>query len=230
MKIVVIGGTGLIGSKVVVNLRQLGHEVLVASPNTGVNTVTGEGLAAALQGAQVVVDLANSPSFEDKAVLEFFETSGRTERLLDSGYFRGKMAQEKLIIASPVPYTIVRSTQFFEFLGGIAHSGTVDGVVHMSPADVQPISSDDIAAAVTDTALAKPINGMVEVAGPERVSLAALVQRYLTAVKDPRPLVADPEALYFGVKLNNQSLTPGSNPRLGTTRFEQWLAKSQAAK
>jgi uncharacterized protein YbjT (DUF2867 family) len=140
------------------------------------------------------------------------------------------MAQEKLIIASPVPYTIVRSTQFFEFLGGIAHSGTVDGVVHMSPADVQPISSDDIAAAVTDTALAKPINGMVEVAGPERVSLAALVQRYLTAVKDPRPLVADPEALYFGVKLNNQSLTPGSNPRLGTTRFEQWLAKSQAAK
>jgi uncharacterized protein YbjT (DUF2867 family) len=251
MKIVVIGGTGLIGSKVVVNLRQLGHEVLVASPNTGVNTVTGEGLAAALQGAQVVVDLANSPSFEDKAVLEFFEASGRnllaaeaaagvghhialsvvgTERLLDSGYFRGKMAQEKLIIASPVPYTIVRSTQFFEFLGGIAHSGTVDDVVHMSPADVQPISSDDIAAAVTDTALAKPINGMVEVAGPERVSLAALVQRYLTAVKDPRSLVADPDALYFGVKLNNQSLTPGSNSRLGTTRFEQWLAKSQAAK
>jgi uncharacterized protein YbjT (DUF2867 family) len=197
------------------------------------------------------VDLANSPSFEDKAVLEFFEASGRnllaaeaaagvghhialsvvgTERLLDSGYFRGKMAQEKLIIASPVPYTIVRSTQFFEFLGGIAHSGTVDDVVHMSPADVQPISSDDIAAAVTDTALAKPINGMVEVAGPERVSLAALVQRYLTAVKDPRSLVADPDALYFGVKLNNQSLTPGSNSRLGTTRFEQWLAKSQAAK
>lgn len=251
MKIVVIGGTGLIGSKVVVNLRQLGHEVLVASPNTGVNTVTGEGLAAALQGAQVVVDLANSPSFEDKAVMDFFEASGRnllaaekaagvghhialsvvgTERLLDSGYFRGKMAQEKLITASPVPYTIVRSTQFFEFLGGIAHSGTVDGVVHMSPADVQPISSDDIAAAVTDTALANPINGMFEVAGPERVSLAALVQRYLTAVKDPRPLVADPDALYFGVKLDNQSLTPGSNPRLGTTRFEQWLAKSQAAK
>jgi uncharacterized protein YbjT (DUF2867 family) len=251
MKIVVIGGTGLIGSKVVVNLRQLGHDVLVASPNTGVNTVTGEGLAAALQGAQVVVDLANSPSFEDKAVMDFFEASGRnlvaaekaagvghhialsvvgTERLLDSGYFRGKMAQEKLITASPVPYTIVRSTQFFEFLGGIAHSGTVDGVVHMSPADVQPISSDDIAAAVTDTALAKPINGMFEVAGPERVSLAALVQRYLTAVKDPRTLVADPDALYFGVKLDNQSLTPGSNPRLGTTRFEQWLAKSQAAK
>jgi uncharacterized protein YbjT (DUF2867 family) len=251
MKIVVIGGTGLIGSKVVVNLRQLGHEVLVASPNTGVNTVTGEGLAAALQGAQVVVDLANSPSFEDKAVLEFFEASGRnllaaeaaagvghhialsvvgTERLLDSGYFRGKMAQEKLITASPVPYTIVRCTQFYEFLGGIAHSGTVDGVVHMSPADVQPISSDDIAAVVTDTALAKPINGMFEVAGPERVSLAALVQRYLTAVKDPRSLVADPDALYFGVRLNNQSLTPGSNPRLGTTSFEQWLAKSQAAK
>jgi uncharacterized protein YbjT (DUF2867 family) len=249
MKIVVIGGSGLIGSKVVANLRQIGHEVVVGSPTTGVNTITGEGLAEALKGAEVVVDLANAPSWEDKAVLEFFETSGRnllaaeavagvkhhialsvvgTERLLDSGYFRGKMAQEELIKASKVPYTIVRSTQFFEFLGGIAQAGTVGDTVHLSPADVQPISSDDIAAVMTETALAKPINGMFEVAGPERVGLADLVQRYLSATNDPRKVVPDAEATYFGLKLNNQSLTPGDNPRLGTTGFDAWFKKTQA--
>jgi uncharacterized protein YbjT (DUF2867 family) len=249
MKIVVIGGSGLIGSKVVANLRQIGHEVVAGSPSTGINTVTGEGLAEALQGAQVVVDLSNAPSWEDKAVLEFFETSGRkllaaeaaagvqhhialsvvgTERLLDSGYFRGKMAQEELIKASKVPYTIVRSTQFFEFLGGIAQSGTVGDTVHLSPADIQPIASDDIAAVVTDTALAEPVNGMFEAAGPERVGLAGLVQRYLTAMNDPRKVVPDAEARYFGIKLNNQSLTPGDNPRLGTTGFEAWFSKTHA--
>jgi uncharacterized protein YbjT (DUF2867 family) len=249
MKIVVIGGSGLIGSKVVANLRQVGHEVVAGSPSTGINTVTGEGLAEALQGAQVVVDLSNAPSWEDKAVLEFFETSGRkllaaeaaagvqhhialsvvgTERLLDSGYFRGKMAQEELIKASKVPYTIVRSTQFFEFLGGIAQAGTVGDTVHLSPADIQPIASDDIAAVVTDTALAEPVNGMFEAAGPERVGLAGLVQRYLTAMNDPRKVVPDAEARYFGIKLNNQSLTPGDNPRLGTTGFEAWFSKTHA--
>jgi uncharacterized protein YbjT (DUF2867 family) len=251
MKIVVIGGSGLIGTKVVSNLRQMGHEVVAGSPKTGVDTMTGEGLAGALEGAQVVVDLSNSPSFEDKAVLEFFETSGRnllaaetaagvkhhvalsvvgTERLLDSGYFRGKMAQEELIKASKTPYTIVRSTQFFEFLGAIAQSGTAGDSVHLSPADVQPIASDDIAAVVTETALAEPGNGMFEVAGPERTGLADLVQRYLTATKDPRKVVPDPEARYFGVKLNDQSLTPGTKPRLGATGFDAWFSKHQAPK
>lgn len=245
MKIVVIGGSGLIGSKVVVNLRQLGHEVLAASPNSGVNTITGEGLDAALAGADIVVDLANSPSFADQDVLDFFTTSGRnllaaekkagvrhhvalsvvgTERLQDSGYFRAKLAQEELIQASPVPYTIVRSTQFFEFLGGIAQSGTVGDEVHMSPALVQPISSGDIAAAVTEAALAPARNGMVEVAGPERVSLAALVQRYLSARNDARSVVIDADAAYFGVKLDDGSLTPGDGARLGSATFETWLA------
>jgi uncharacterized protein YbjT (DUF2867 family) len=225
--------------------------VVAGSPSTGVNTITGEGLAEALQGAQVVVDLSNSPSWEDKAVLEFFETSGRnllaaeaaagvkhhialsvvgTDRLLDSGYFRAKMAQEELIKASKVPYTIVRATQFFEFLGGIAQSGTVGDTVHLPPADVQPISGDDIAAVMTETALAKPINGTFEAAGPERVGLASLVQRYLTATKDPRKVVPDAKSTYFGLKLNNQSLTPGDNPRLGATGFEAWFSKTQAPK
>jgi uncharacterized protein YbjT (DUF2867 family) len=249
MKIVVIGGSGLIGSKVVANLRQIGHEVVVGAPSTGVNTITGEGLAEALKGAQVVVDLANAPAWEDKAVLEFFETSGRnllaaeaaagvkhhialsvvgTDRLLDSGYFRAKMAQEELIKASKVPYTIVRSTQFFEFLEGIAQSGTVGDTVRLPPADVQPISAEDIAAVMSETALATPTNGTFEAAGPERVGLADLVQRYLTATKDPRKVVPDAEAHYFGLKLNNQSLTPGNNPRLGTTGFDAWFSKTQA--
>ena len=244
-KIVVIGGSGLIGSKVVLNLRRLGHAVLAASPGSGVNTVTGEGLDAALAGAEVVIDLANSPSFADQDVLDFFTASGRnllaaeakagvrhhvalsvvgTERLQDSGYFRGKLAQEKLIEASPVPYTIVRSTQFFEFLGGIAQSGTVGNEVHMSPALVQPISSHDIAAAVTEAALAAPINGMLEVAGPERVSLASLVQRHLEATGDTRTVVIDADAAYFGVKLDDRSLTPAQGARLGTATFEAWLA------
>ena len=245
MKIVVIGGSGLIGSKLVNKLRERGHEVVAASPASGVNTITGEGLAEALAGARVVVDLANSPSFEDKAALEFFETSGRnllaaevaagvghhvalsvvgTDRLLESGYFRAKMAQEKLIKASKVPYTIVRSTQFFEFLGGIAQGGTEGQTVRLSPALVQPIAADDVAAAVADVTLGAPVNGTVEVAGPERVPLAELVERFLTAKADARKVVADAHARYFGVELNDQSLVPGDRPRIGSTRFEGWLS------
>ena len=247
MKIVVIGGSGLIGTKVVNKLREQGHEVVAASPASGVNTITGEGLAEALAGARVVVDLANSPSFEDKAVLEFFETSGRnllaaevaagvghhvalsvvgTDRLLESGYFRAKMAQEKLIKASKVPYTIVRSTQFFEFLGGIAQSGTEGQTVRLSPALVQPIAADDVAAAVADVTLGAPVNGTVEVAGPERVRLAELVERFLTAKADARKVVADVHARYFGVELNDQSLVPGDSSRIGSTHFEGWLRQS----
>jgi uncharacterized protein YbjT (DUF2867 family) len=247
MKIVVIGGTGLIGTKLVNKLRQSGHEVVAASPASGVNTITGEGLAEALAGAQVVVDVANAPSWEDKAVLEFFETSGRnllaaeaaagvghhvalsvvgTERLLASGYFRAKMAQEKLIKASSVPYTIVRSTQFFEFMGGIAQSGTVGQTVHLSPALVQPIVSDDVAAAMADVTVGAPVNGTIEIAGPERVRLDELVGRFLRATQDPREVVTDVHARYSGVELNDQSLTPGDNPRIGATRFEDWLSRS----
>ncbi|MDO9001978.1 MAG: SDR family oxidoreductase [Aquabacterium sp.] len=246
MKIVVIGGTGLIGTKLVAQLTARGHEAVAASPNTGVNTLTGEGLAEALKGAQVVVDVANSPSFEDKAVLEFFETSGHnlmaaeavagvqhhvalsvvgTERLQDSGYFRAKLAQEKLIKASPIPYTIVRATQFMEFLGAIAQAGTEGQTVRLSPAMVQPIASDDVAAAMADAALGTPVNGMVEIAGPERVGLSGLVQRYLTAMGDPRTVVADAKAPYFGLQLDDGSLTPGDKPTLGATTFENWLAK-----
>lgn len=246
MKIVVIGGTGLIGTKLVAQLTARGHEAVAASPNTGVNTLTGEGLAEALKGAQVVVDVANSPSFEDKAVLEFFETSGHnlmaaeavagvqhhvalsvvgTERLQDSGYFRAKLAQEKLIKASPIPYTIVRATQFMEFLGAIAQAGTEGQTVRLSPAMVQPIASDDVAAAMADAAQGTPVNGMVEIAGPERVGLSGLVQRYLTAMGDPRTVVADAKAPYFGLQLDDGSLTPGDKPTLGATTFENWLAK-----
>ncbi|WP_431323035.1 SDR family oxidoreductase [Rhizobium sp. YTU87027] len=245
MKIVIIGGTGLIGSKTVDRLRKEGHEVIAASPNTGVNTITGEGLAAALTGASIVVDLANSPSFEDKAVLEFFETSGRnliaaektagvkhhialsvvgTERLQESGYFRGKLAQEKLIKASGVPYTIVHSTQFMEFLSGIAQSGTVGDKVHLSPAYVQPIASDDVADAMADVTLAAPVNGTIEIAGPERFRLNELVARYLEATGDARKVEADAEARYFGVRLKDGSLVSDNNPRLGKITFEQWLA------
>jgi uncharacterized protein YbjT (DUF2867 family) len=249
MKIVVIGGSGLIGTKLVKRLRERGHEVVAASPNSGVNTITGEGLAQALAGAQVVVDVANSPSFEDKAVLEFFETSGRNllraeaeagvghhvalsvvgaDRLPDSGYLRAKLAQEKLIKACKIPYTILRSTQFFEFLGGIAQSATNGKMVRLSPALLQPIVSDDVADALADVTLAAPVNGTIEVAGPERISLDDLVRRFLSAKKDPRHVVADVHARYFGAELNDQSLTPGENPRIGPTRFEDWLGRSAA--
>jgi uncharacterized protein YbjT (DUF2867 family) len=247
MKIVIIGGTGLIGSKTAERLREKGLEVVAASPNSGVNTITGEGLAEALKGAQVVLDLANSPSFEDKAVLEFFQTSGRnllaaeavagvkhhialsvvgTERLQDSGYMRAKLAQETLIRSSNVPYTIVHSTQFFEFLGGIAQSGTVGQTVHLSPAYVQPIASDDVADAMATAALAEPANATIEIAGPERVRLHELVGRYLKAMNDTRTIEADVHAKYFGAELNDQSLVPGGNPRLGSIGFEEWFRNS----
>jgi len=247
MKIVVIGGTGLVGSKTAERLRKKGHEVIAASPNSGVNTITGEGLAEALAGAQVVLDLANSPSFEDKAVLEFFETSGRNllaaeakagvkhhialsivgaERLPDSGYLRAKMAQEKLIKQSGIPYTIVRSTQFFEFLGGIAQSATVGDTVPLPSAYFQPIASDDVADVMADVALSAPINGMIEIAGPEPVRMSDLVARYLKATNDPRKVIADPRARYFGTELNDRSLVPGDNPRLGAKRFEDWFSQA----
>jgi uncharacterized protein YbjT (DUF2867 family) len=247
MKMVVIGGSGLIGTKLVKNLRQLGHEVVAASPTSGVNTITGEGLAEALAGTQVVVDVANSPSWEDKAVLAFFETSGRnllaaeaaagvghhvalsvvgTERLLASGYFRAKMAQENLIKASKIPYTILRSTQFFEFVSGIAQSATEGQTVRLSPALVQPVVSDDVAAALADVAVEEPVNGTVELAGPEPIRLDELVRRFLSANRDARKVTTDVHARYFGIELNDQSLTPGDHPRIGPTRFENWLSRS----
>lgn len=244
MKIVIIGGTGLIGSKLTSKLRQLGHEVIAASPDSGVNTLTGQGLAEALKGAQVVVDVANSPSFEEKAVLEFFETSGRnllaagaaagvkhhvalsvvgTDRLQESGYFRAKQAQENLIKKSGIPYTIVHSTQFFEFLGSIVSSSAKDGEIHLSPAEIQPISSDDVAAAMADVALGNPANGIVEIAGPETFSLADLAQRYLNKMQDARTIKADPQARYFGAPLKTKTLVPAGNARLGKTTFETWM-------
>ena len=247
MKIVVIGGSGLIGTKLVKKLRQLGHEVVAASPSLGVNTITGEGLAEALAGAQVVVDVANAPSWEDKAVLEFFETSGRnllaaeaaagvrhhvalsvvgTDRLLQSGYFRAKMAQENLIKASKIPYTIVRATQFFEFVNGIAQSASDGQTVRLPPALMQPIVSDDVAAALADVAINTPVNGMIELAGPELIRQDELVRRFLSAKQDARQVVTDLHARYFGLELNDQSLTPGDNPRIGPTRFEDWLSRS----
>ena len=251
MKIVVIGGSGLIGTKLVNRLRQHGHEVIAASPHSGVNTITGEGLAEALVDARVVVDVANSPSFEDEAVLAFFDTSGRnllaaeaaagvghhvalsvvgTDRLLGSGYFRAKMAQESLVKASEIPYTIVRSTQFFEFMSGIAKSSTVGQTVHLSPALVQPIASDDVAAALADVAVGAPLNGTVEVAGPERLRLDELVRRFLSANQDERQVITDVHARYFGAELNDQSLTPGNGARVATTRFEDWLSHSTSPK
>jgi len=248
MKIVVIGGSGLIGTKVVNKLRQLGHEVVAASPSTGVDILTGAGLDEALAGAQVVVDVANSPSFEDKASMEFFETAGRnifaaeadagvgyhvalsvvgTDRLLQSGYFRAKMAQENMVEASGVPYTIVRATQFFEFMGRIADSATEGQTVKLPPVLMQPIVSDDVADAVADVALGAPVNGMVEVAGPEKIRLDEIVRRYISASKDPRQVVTDVHARYYGLgDLNDQSLTPGDNPRIGPVRFNDWLARS----
>jgi uncharacterized protein YbjT (DUF2867 family) len=247
MKIVVIGGSGLIGSKLVNNLRRLGHEVVAASPSSGVNTLTGEGLPAALAGASVVVDVANSPSFEDRAVLDFFETSGRNllaaeaaagvghhvalsvvgaDRLPDSGYMRAKVAQEKLIKTSKIPYTIVRATQFFEFAGGIAQSATEGQSVRLPPALMQPIVSDDVAAALADVAVGEPRNGVVELAGPEPIRMDDLVRRFLTAKRDARTVTTDAHARYFGAELNDRSLTPGTNPRIGPTRYGDWLARS----
>jgi uncharacterized protein YbjT (DUF2867 family) len=250
MKIVVIGGTGLIGKKVVTDLRQHGQEVMAAAPSSGVNTVTGEGLAQALAGAQVVVDVSNAPNWEDKAVLAFFETSGRnllaaeadagvghhvalsvvgTDRLLVSGYFRAKMAQEKLIKASSIPYTIVRATQFFEFVGGIAQLATEGQTVRVPPVLMQPMAADDVAAAVADVALAKPLNGTVEVAGPELIRQDDLVRQFLKATGDARKVITDPKALYYGIPVNDQSLTPGDHPRLGPTRFKDWLSSQSMA-
>ena len=247
MKIVVIGGTGLIGSKLVALLRRRGEEVLAASPDSGVNTLTGEGLTAALAGAQVVVDVANSPSFEDTAVMKFFETSGRnllaaeavagvrhhvalsvvgTDRLQDSGYFRAKMAQENLVKASGIPYTILRSTQFFEFMGRIADSGSDGKAVHVAPVLVQPILSDDVVTALADIALAPAANDTVEVAGPERYRLDDLVGRVLSANHDARKVIADAHARYFGAELNDQSLIPGSNVLACGTQFEAWLSRA----
>jgi len=249
MKIVVIGGTGLIGSKLAANLRNRGHEVNAASPASGVNTITGEGLDEALRDTDVVVDVANSPSFEDQAVLDFFQTSGRnllaaekragvhhhvalsvvgTDRLAESGYFRGKIAQEKLIRESGIPYTIVHSTQFFEFLGGIAQSAAVGNVVRLSPAYVQPIASDDVAAAMADCVLGAPVNGVVEIAGPERARLAELVQRYLLRSHDPRIVEMDREARYFGAILQDDTLLPDDSPRIGALDFDAWFALPKA--
>src|SRR5580765_1805232 len=245
MKIVVIGGSGLIGTKLVNRLRKQGHDVVAASPKSGVNTITGEGLAEALAGAQVVVDVANAPSWEDQAVLKFFETSSRnllaaeaaagvrhhvalsvvgTDRLLESGYFRAKMAQENLIKASKIPYTIVQSTQFYEFVSAIAQFSTVGQTVHLPPALAQPIGSNDVAAALADVAVGAPVNGSIEIAGPERIPLDKLVGRFLTATQDPREVVTDAHARYFGIALNDQSLTAGNNARVGQTRFKAWLS------
>jgi uncharacterized protein YbjT (DUF2867 family) len=250
MKIVVIGGSGLIGTKLIRHLQEKGHETIAASPNTGVNTITREGLAGALSGAQVVVDVANSPSFEDKAVLEFFETSGRNllaaeaaagvehhvalsvvgaDRLPESGYLRAKVAQEALIRASKIPFTILRSTQFFEFVAAIAQSATKGNDVHLSPAFLQPIASDDVARALADLTVGKPANGIVEVAGPEKVPLDEIGRLYLSATGDRRRVIADVHARYFGTELNDKSLTADDNAILGQVRFADWLAQRSAA-
>src|SRR5437762_6837869 len=247
MKIVVIGGTGLIGTKLVKNLRELGHEVLAASPKSGVNTFTGEGLPEALTGAQIVVDVANAPEWEDKAVLEFFETAGRNllsaeaaagvrhhlalsivgaDRLPASGYLRAKVAQENLIKASKIPFTIVRSTQFFEFVKGIAQSATEGQTVRLSSGMMQPIAADDVAAALTDVAVAEPLNSIIEIAGPEPIRMDEFVRRFLSATRDPRKVITDVHARYFGAELNDQSLTPGGKARLAPTHFADWLSRS----
>jgi uncharacterized protein YbjT (DUF2867 family) len=249
MKIVVIGGTGRIGSKTVAILRQAGHEVLAASPRSGINTVTGEGLKEAMAGTQVVVDLANSPSFEDKAVLEFFETSGRNllaaeaaadvqhhvalsivaiDRT-DNGYFRAKVTQEKLIEAAGIPYTTVRATQFMEFLGGIADSSVDGSKVRLAPILFQPIASEDVAAMVADVALATPRNGIVEIAGPERAPLNEIIARYLKAIGDSRAVVSDPEARYWGGRVEEHSLVSLGEVRLGRIGLDEWLRRSKAA-
>ena len=246
MKIVVIGGTGLIGSKLVNKLREHGHEAVAAAPNTGVNTLTGEGLAEVLKGASVVVDVSNSPSWEDSAVLKFFETSTRnlltyeaaagaghhvalsvvgTQLLSESGYFRAKIAQEKLIKESSIPYTIVHATQFFEFLKGLADVSMVDGKVRLPSVLFQPMAADDVATVVGRIAVGPPINGIVETGGPEQFRLDELVRRRLASLNDPREVIADSKALYSGAKISERTLLPGKNARLGETRFEAWLTQ-----
>lgn len=251
MKIVVIGGSGLIGKNLVKRLGEAGHQVVAASPSTGVNTITGEGVAEVLVDAQIVVDVANSPSFEDQAVFTFFETSGRnllaaeavagvrhhvalsvvgSDRLPESGYLRAKVAQEALIKASGIPYTIVRATQFFEFVGAIAQSASDGQTMRLSPAFLQPIFSGDVAAALADVALGAPVNGIVEVAGPEKIRLDELVRRFLRAHNDTHQVITDIHARYFGTELNDQSLTPGDGARIAPTRFDDWLSRSVSQK
>ncbi|WP_153796987.1 SDR family oxidoreductase [Foetidibacter luteolus] len=247
MKIVVIGGTGLIGSKLVSKLNQAGHQVIAASPSSGVNTLTGEGLKEALDGADIVVDVANSPSFEDKAVLEFFETSGHnllsaakeagvkhhialsvvgTALLQQSGYFRAKQAQEDIIKKSGLPFTIVQATQFFEFLGAIAASGGSEKTIYMTPAFIQPIASDDVVAALADAVAGQPVNGTIEIAGPQKFRIADLIQQYLLKNNDNRNVVADDSATYFGAALNEDTLVPAGKAHTGSINFETWLAAS----
>ena len=244
MKIVVIGGSGLIGSKLVTKLREQGQEVVAASPNTGVNTITGEGLAEALEGASVVVDVSNAPSWEDAAVMKFFETSTRnllaaearagvryhvalsvvgTDRLQESGYFRAKLAQEKLIAASGIPYTIVHATQFFEFAKGITDFSTEGNKVRLPTAFIQPMAADDVAAAVGRAAMGSPLNGIMEVGGPEKFHLDEFARQFLTANKDPREVVADPHARYYGIEVSENALVPGVGAKLGEIRFVDWL-------
>jgi uncharacterized protein YbjT (DUF2867 family) len=246
MKIVIIGGTGLIGSKVVGKIREQGNEALPAAPNTGVNTLTGEGLAEALKGAAVVVDVSNSPSFEESAVLNFFRTSTTnllaaekvagvrhhvalsvvgTERLSESGYMRAKIAQEKLIEESSIPYSIVHATQFFEFIKGIADGATDGDTVRLAPVLIQPMAAEDVATAVTKVAVGAPLNGIVEVAGPEQFRLDELVRHYLAARDDRRSVIADPNARYYGAQLGERTLVPESNATIGETRFENWLSR-----
>jgi uncharacterized protein YbjT (DUF2867 family) len=250
MKIVVIGGSGLIGSQLVERLRARGHEVLPASPNSGVNTITREGLPEALSGADVVVDVANSPSFEDSAVLEFFQTSGRnliaaekaagvrhhvalsvvgTDRLPESGYLRAKLAQEKLIEASGIPFTILRATQFFEFVGAIIQSAAANGEIRLSPALFQPVASSDVVAKLAELALDAPVNGIVEIGGPEKIPMDAIARRYLAAKGDTREVTPDVHARYFGTELDDRSLCPGEHAHLGATHFAGWLTRSVRA-
>jgi uncharacterized protein YbjT (DUF2867 family) len=249
MKIVVIGGTGLIGSKLVTKLREQGHEAVAAAPNTGVDTITGEGLSEVLKGTSVVVDVSNSPSWEDAAVLKFFETSTRnlltyesaagvghhvalsvvgTELLSESGYFRAKIAQEKLIRESSIPYSIVHATQFFEFLKGLADISMVGDKVHLPPVLFQPMAADDVADGVAKIAVNRPVDGIVEIAGPEQFRVDELVQRRLASLKDPREVIADPNARYSGAKIRERTLLPGNDARLGKTHFETWLTQPAA--
>jgi uncharacterized protein YbjT (DUF2867 family) len=249
MKIVVIGGTGLIGSKTVERLRKKGHDVLAASPNSGVNTVTGEGLSEALAGADVVIDLANSPSFEEKAAIDFFKKAGRnlfaaekkagvrhhialsvvgTDRLQGMGYFRAKLLQEEAIRGSGIPYTIVHATQFFEFTGAIAQSGTSGSAIHLPPVAFQPIAADNVADVMADEALAKPIDGIIEIAGPDRGPMNEFVARYLKATNDPRQVIADKAAPYFEVQVDDHTLVPSDGARIGAIHFRDWLGQAAA--